>query len=145
LSVILTGGKPMWSNETEAHWQQEVDAVMTGMKEWRLQHPRASFGAIEAALDERLAKMRARMLQDLALASAAARVSEAPEEERPGCPQCGGLLEARGEEKRTLTTTYNQPVTLRRSYAYCPAGEAGLFPPRRGTEAVVRGIHPESR
>ncbi len=134
----------MWSNETEAHWQQEVDAVMTGMKEWRLQHPRASFGEIEAALDERLAKMRARMLQDLALASAAAQVSTAPEGERPRCPQCGGQLEVRGEEQRTLTTTYNQPVTLRRSYAYCPACEAGLFPPRRGTQAAGRGVHPES-
>jgi len=118
--------------------------VMTGMKEWRLQHPRASFDEIEAALDERLAKMRARLLQDLALASVAAKVSEATDEERPRCPQCGGQLEARGEEQRTLTTTYNQPVTLRRSYAYCPACEAGLFPPRRGTEAVVRGIHPQS-
>jgi hypothetical protein len=135
----------MWSDETEGHWQQEVEAVMTGMKEWRLQHPRASFGEIEAALDERLAKMRARMLQDLALASVAAKVSAASEEERPRCPQCGGALEARGEEKRTLTTTYNQPVTLRRSYAYCPACDAGLFPPRRGTKAVGRGVHSQSR
>ncbi|MGH2409834.1 MAG: hypothetical protein ACRDGS_05620 [Chloroflexota bacterium] len=120
----------MWSQGTEAHWQREVDAVMTGMKEWRLQHPRASLREIEMALDERLAKMRARMLQDLALTSAAARVSEAPAEERPQCPKCGGVLEARGEEKRTLTTTYNEPITLQRSYAYCPACAAGLFPPR---------------
>lgn len=120
----------MWRNETEARWQDEVDLVMTGMKEWRVQHPRATFREIEAALDEKLAKMRARMLQDLALASAAARVSEAPEAERPRCPECGGVLEARGEEERTLTTTYNQPITLRRSYATCPACGAGLFPPR---------------
>ena len=134
----------MGSDETEGHWQQEVDLVVTGMKEWRLQHPRASFGEIEAALDERLARMRARMLQDLALASAAAQVSAAPEAERPRCPQCGGPLEVRGEEKRTLTTTYNQPVTLRRSYTYCPACAAGLFPPRRGAQVAGRGVHPES-
>jgi len=120
----------MWSDETEAHWQDEVDAVVTGMKEWRLQHPRASLREIEAALDERLAKMRARMLRDLALASAAAHVSAAPEAQRPPCPTCGGPLEARGEEERTLTTTYNQPILLRRSYATCPACGAGLFPPR---------------
>jgi predicted RNA-binding Zn-ribbon protein involved in translation (DUF1610 family) len=131
----------MWNNETEAHWQEEVDLVMTGMKEWRLQHPRATFGEIEAALDERLARMRARMLQDLALASAAAQVSAAPEAERPRCPQCGGALEARGEEPRTLTTTYNQPIRLQRSYATCPACGAGLFPPRRGAQVASRGVH----
>src|SRR2546422_394203 len=105
----------MGNNETEARWQQEGDLVMTGMKEWRLLHPRASLREIEAALDERLATLRARMLQDLALASAAAQVSAAPEAERPRCPSCGGPLEARGEEERTLTTTSNQPITLRRS------------------------------
>ena len=120
----------MWNQETEGQWQHEVDLVMTGMKEWRQQHPRASLREIEAALDERLAKMRARMLQDLALASAAAQVSAAPEAERPRCPTCGGPLEARGEEERTLTTNYNQPLRLRRSYATCPACGAGLFPPR---------------
>lgn len=120
----------MWTREIEDRWQQEVEAVMTGMKEWRLQHPRATFGEIETALDEHLATVRARMLQDLALASAATRVSAVPEAERPRCPDCGGVLEARGEEERTLTTTYNQPIRLRRSYATCPACGAGLFPPR---------------
>jgi hypothetical protein len=128
--LIMTGGKGMWSSETEAHWQREVDAVMSGMKEWRRQHPRASLREIEAALAERLAQMRARMLQDLALASAATQVSTAPAEERPRCPTCGGPLEARGEEKRTLTTTYTQPIALQRSYGDCAAGQAGLFPPR---------------
>ena len=45
------------------------------MKEWRLQHPKATLRQIEGALDERLGKMRARMLQDAALASAAADIN----------------------------------------------------------------------
>ncbi len=126
----MAGGGSMWAPEVEAGWQQLVDEVMTGMKEWRLQHPQATFREIETALDERLAKMRARMLQDLALASAAARVSQEDRTERPRCPKCGGPMEARGEQSRTLTTNYNQPVKLTRSYSYCPACEAGLFPPR---------------
>ena len=120
----------MWTPEVEGRWQQLGDEVMIGMKEWRLQHPRATFREIEAALDERWAKMRARMLQDLALSSAAAKVSEEEQAERPRCPKCDGPLEARGEQSRTLTTNYNQPVKLTRSYTYCPACEAGLFPPR---------------
>ena len=120
----------MWSSASENRWQQEADAVMSGMKEWRLQHPRASLREIEVALDERLAKMRARLLQDLALKSSMARISEADEAERPRCAQCGGLLEDRGEQERTLTTTYNEPIRLERSSATCPACGTGLFPPR---------------
>ena len=119
----------MWNNVIEAHWQEEVTAIVTGMKEWRRQHPRASLREMEGALDEQWAKMRARMLQDMALASTAARISEASEVERPRCPRCGGSLEGRGEQERTLTTTYNQPIRLTRSYATCPACGAGLFPP----------------
>jgi predicted RNA-binding Zn-ribbon protein involved in translation (DUF1610 family) len=119
----------MWSDAIEARWQEEVAAVMVGMKEWRLQHPRASLREMEGALDEHWARMRARMLEDMALSSAAARISEAPESDRPICPQCGGPLESRGEHERTLTTTYDQSIRLERSYATCPACGTGLFPP----------------
>jgi hypothetical protein len=119
----------MWSTEMEARWRELSEAVFTGMAEWRAQHPRATFNEIEAALDERLATVRARMLQDVALASAATDVSGLPVEERPCCPDCGRALEAHGQEERTLRTTYDRPVTLRRSYARCPACGAGLFPP----------------
>ena len=119
----------MWSADVEARWRELSEEVITGMAEWRGQHPRATLNEIEAALDERLARVRARMLQDTALASAATDVSQLPEEERPRCPECGHTLEARGQEARTLRTTYDRPVTLRRSYAHCPACEAGLFPP----------------
>jgi hypothetical protein len=44
--------------------------------------PRATLREIETALDERLARVRARMLQDTALASAATDVSQLPEQER---------------------------------------------------------------
>ena len=59
-------------------WRALSDEVLTGMKEWRLQHPRATLSEIEAALDERLARLRARMLEDAALASAAADWSTRP-------------------------------------------------------------------
>src|SRR5437667_9842520 len=119
----------MWSADVEARWRELSEEVITGMAEWRGQHPRATLTEIEAALDERLAHVRARMLQDTALASAATDVSQLPEEERPRCPECGHTLEARGQEGRTLRPTYDRPVTLRRSYARCPACGAGLYPP----------------
>ena len=120
----------MWSKEMESRWQQLTDEVMTGMKEWRLQHPKATLREIEEALDERLSRVRARMLEDVALASAAANVSTAETDARPQCPKCGHVLESRGQDKRELTTNYNQTITLRRSYAVCPVCGTGLFPPR---------------
>ncbi len=120
----------MWSKEQEALWQQLADEVMTGMKEWRLQHPKATLKEIETALDERLARVRARMLQDIALASAATTMTEAREEDRPRCPKCGKMMEGHGQDTRSLTTNYNQTISLKRSYAVCPSCGTGLFPPR---------------
>ena len=73
--------------------------------------------------------MRARMLQDAALASAAADIKEAEEAERPVCPKCGARLEGCGTEVRQLTTQHNQTLELARSYGVCPVCGAGFFPP----------------
>jgi YgiT-type zinc finger domain-containing protein len=113
----------------DAKWDELAAEVLSGMKAWRLQHPRATFREIEHALDERLAKMRARMLQDAALASAAADIKQAQEAERPVCPECGVQLEAHGRASRVLTTHHNQTVELQRSYGVCPQCGAGFFPP----------------
>jgi predicted RNA-binding Zn-ribbon protein involved in translation (DUF1610 family) len=113
----------------EQRWAQEAEAILSGFKEWRLQHPRATLSQIEAALDERLARLRARLLEDAALASAAADLPALPPEARPRCPQCGQAMALRGPEARHLTTTYEQPLTLRRHYAVCPACDEAVFPP----------------
>lgn len=113
----------------EAPWHALAEDVISGMAEWRMQHPRATFCEIEQAVDARLAKMRARMLQDAALASAAADITGAAAEVRPVCPECGAPLESRGTAVRELTTQHNQTVQLTRSYGVCPQCGAGLFPP----------------
>lgn len=112
----------------DQRWRQEAEAVLTGFKEWRLQHPTATLSEIEVALDERWVVARARLLQDAALASAAADLTAAGVP-RPPCPDCGTPLEARGREVRRLTTGHEQPLTLTRHRAVCPACGAGLFPP----------------
>jgi len=118
----------MRSEDLDARWHALSEEVMTGMKDWRVQHPKATFREIEAALDERLGKMRARMLEDAALMSRATDW-EATDTDRPVCPQCGTVLQARGRETRTLTTHYDQALQLERRYAMCPRCQAGIFPP----------------
>jgi predicted RNA-binding Zn-ribbon protein involved in translation (DUF1610 family) len=103
--------------------------ILTGMYEWRLQHPDATLTEIEQALDERWYRVRARMLEDLVLRSRAANWQAASAAEHPTCPDCGRPLVRRGQQPRTLKTHGGQDVTLTRSYGYCPACKTGHFPP----------------
>ena len=112
-------------------WAGDAESVWTGMADWRAAHPKATFNEIEAALDERLNQVRARVLADLALASASADVREASAEERPRCEQCGVTLQARGQSDRKLLTHGGAEVPLRRTYSTCPQCGDGTFPPGR--------------
>lgn len=76
-----------WTDEMEARWRQLSEDVLVGMQEWRQAHPKATFREIETALDEKLVKVRARMLEDVALGSQAADLVAS--KERVTCPQCG--------------------------------------------------------
>jgi RNase P subunit RPR2 len=112
----------------DARWHALSEEVQSEMKAWRLQHPRASFSEIEAALDEQLDRQRARMLEDMALASEMADLSLVPPEERPTCPHCGAPLGPRGKGERHLQTEGDQEITLKRSYGVCPTCKVGFFP-----------------
>lgn len=114
----------------EQLWHQLTQEVMTGMRAWRLQHPKATLREMETELDARLTRMRARMLEDMARASAAADWAEASQSEQPTCPHCGQPLQLRGAQTRTLQTQGGQQVQLLRQYGTCPACRAGFFPPR---------------
>ena len=118
----------MQMEDLDAHWHALSDEVITQMKEWRMQHPRATFQEIETALDERLARLRVRLLEDAALVSRAADLTTATEEERPGCPECGTRMELRGHPTRELLTNHDQTIELKRRDAVCPQGHGGIFP-----------------
>lgn len=111
-----------------ARWDTLSEEVQREMKAWRVQHPRATLSEMETALDERLDRQRACMLEDMALASEVADLSLLPPEERPTCPQCGAPLCPRGKAERHLQTEGDQEITLKRSYAVCPICKVGFFP-----------------
>ncbi len=116
--------------DVDAQWHKLTDEVITGMKEWRMHHPKATFREIETELDKRLAVVRARMLADAALLSRATEAENEAAGEVLTCPQCGHRLQARGKQRRSLITHYNQMVPLDREYAVCPECGNGFFPPR---------------
>jgi hypothetical protein len=118
----------MDSKSSDPTWDTLSHEILTGMREWRLQHPHATLREIEQTLDERWYRVRARMLEDLALQSEAANWQTTPSQ-RPTCPDCGRPLIRRGQQPRRLKSHGGQDLTLMRSYGYCPKCHKGLFPP----------------
>jgi hypothetical protein len=112
-----------------AAWQAEAEAIVSGMREWRAAHPHATWTEIEAAVDERVWGLRARMLADVALASERADRSGARAGERGTCATCGSRLVAQGKQTRGLVTQGGREVRLHRDYVLCPTCRVGHFPP----------------
>lgn len=125
----MSGGMGQASGPGQVGWEGLAEEVFAGLREWRVQHPRATFKEIAGALDERLARLRARLLTDAALASAAREVGGVPQGQRPVCPDCGGGLVVDGAEERTLTTTHEQQIRLRRQATQCTACGRRVSPP----------------
>jgi hypothetical protein len=108
-------------------WRKMGEEIMSGVAEWRMQHPRATLREIEAEIDRRLAGFRAKMIADVAMQSKKVEWEEADPEVR--CEKCGEELKSRGRKKRTLATNYGQGIELERDYGVCPKCGQGLFPP----------------
>lgn len=113
-----------------AGWAELSAEVEQELGAWRRAHPRATFGELERATREATGRLQARYLEDLARTSVAADWREAPPEEQPVCPTCGGRLVARGRHtRRVLLERQPDGVQLARQHGYCPACKAGAFPP----------------
>src|SRR5262245_33646473 len=119
----------MREKEAIEAWHNLSQEVMVGMQEWRSQHPRATLREIETELDQRLARLRARMLQDTALQSRAVEWQASATEEAPVCPECGEQLKPSGRHARELQSHGQQQIVLERQYGVCPKCGLAFFPP----------------
>ena len=118
----------MKAEAMQQKWSLLSTEIISGMAEWRLQHPKANFREIEAEVDQRLSVLRAKMLSDTAILSSQ---TELADDSSPHlCPSCGGELERKGKKKRKLQTRGGQEVELVREYGVCKKCGQGLFPPR---------------
>jgi YgiT-type zinc finger domain-containing protein len=114
----------------EQVWHRLTAEIMSGMRAWRVAHPKATLREMEQELDHRWVRVRACLLEDMALASVAADWTTTPAGQQPTCPACGVPLQPRGTDTRTLQPHGGQDVILERQYGSCSACGAGLFPPR---------------
>lgn len=107
----------------DQRWRSLCEEILSGMKEWQMQHPRATLREMEQELDKRWSYARARMLEDMAMGNA---TSEAVDWV---CPECGQAGQPRGGQfERRLLTRGGQEIVLERTRGECPACGAGFFP-----------------
>jgi RNase P subunit RPR2 len=116
----------MQPEDLQARWKELGEQVFAGVAQWRATHRQATLAQIEQAVDEQLHRLRARMIEQAAQASAAAG-SEASQ--GLVCEQCGAPLQARGRAKRHWQTQGGQQVEVERTYVSCPQCGGGFFPP----------------
>jgi len=115
--------------EMDQEWRALSEEILSGMKEWRVAHPKATFREIEIAAGELASRLQARLVQNSALASEVGNWAKQPREERPKCPNCAVPLQPRGTHKRQLQGQGGKDVTLTRGYGTCPTCGMGFFPP----------------
>jgi hypothetical protein len=115
---------------TDGHWRELSEEILTDIKEWRQNHPQATFREIEDEVHERMSRLEAQVLQDAAQASKSREWSGKEAQERPKCPVCQSPLQGRGKRRRKLQGAQGQEVTLTRDYGTCPNCGVGFFPPR---------------
>lgn len=115
----------METEEMKKKWGEMSAEMISGMTEWRGQHPEATFREIEEEFDERMAEMRAQMLADAAMNS---RKAEWGKEEQPKCKKCGTEIQKRGKKKRRMQTLGGKAVEIEREYGDCPKCGESFFP-----------------
>jgi uncharacterized protein with PIN domain len=119
----------MSKEEAKKDWKSLSEEALSGVKEWRDAHPKATFQEIEQEIDTRLNHLRSRMVQDMAQQSPASNWSEPASPDAPVCPKCGGPLRKRGKQRREMQSSGGSQIHLERSYASCTQCGYSFFPP----------------
>ena len=107
-------------------WEKLGREILSGMKEWREQNPKATFLEIERETMKRMTELQTQLMKEVAQAS---KVREWEEGEGPKCPECGEEMRGGGKHKRKLQASGGGEVELEREYAKCPTCGGGFFPP----------------
>jgi DNA-binding transcriptional regulator WhiA len=68
----------MQPEDLQERWKEQGEETFASVAQWRAAHPQATLAEIEQAVDEQMNRLRARMIEQAAQASAAAE-SEARE------------------------------------------------------------------
>jgi uncharacterized protein with PIN domain len=113
---------PRPNAELKARLMAEAEAAIENLLAERIARPEASLADIEQVV------MKAGQQLEEAMATVLAAESALELPPWPTCPTCGQKLKNKGKRKRRIVTSVGE-VEVERSYYYCSACRAGLFPP----------------
>ena len=113
----------MQPEDLQARWNAQGEEIFAAVAQWRAAHPKATLAEIEHAVDEQMYRLRARMIEQAAQASAAA---ESEASQGLVCEQCRQPLQARGRAKRRWQTHGGQEVEMERTAARVREGGGHL-------------------
>ena len=83
----------MQPEDLQERWKEQGEEVFAEVAQWRAAHRQATLAEIEQVVDEQINRLRARMIEQAAQASAAA---ESEASQGLVCEQCAAPLQARG-------------------------------------------------
>lgn len=122
-------------------FMESAQGMYERLKEWREQHPEASFDEIAEAVGRERRELMGQLLSELATAKRLEVEALATE-----CPTCAGQTEGKGQKARGISHMEGE-TKLERGYRYCGKCGSGFFPPGRATEAHQAELeswnHPE--
>lgn len=105
---------------------QEEPEIREQLRQWRREHPQATFDEIDAEVARQYARLHAEVVAELSTAGTGASAGG----ERVRCPACQRPMQRRGQRQRRVLTRRGVEAQLVRDYDVCPACGAGVFPPR---------------
>jgi hypothetical protein len=113
----------------------EVAEMQMRLKQWRREHPQASFDEIEDAVQAEVVRWQAHLVAEVIAADAdtpedAPCAPCAPCGPCAPCAPCGRRMQRCGRRRRTVLSRLGQPIEVERDYYICPACGTGVFPPR---------------
>ena len=81
---------------TKRNWEQLFAEAEEQIRQWRKEHKRATLTQIEQAVDGQMARVRARIVEEMVQDNELANLQQVKESERPVCPVCGRKVGSSG-------------------------------------------------
>ncbi len=113
--------------EQKARLLAEAEQLIEQALDWTETTERPNLTQIETIVLELRRQFGQTLAENIIAAQATAQPVEAPR-----CPQCHQAMQSKGAKDKTVVSHVGD-LHLARTHYYCPACEAGLFPPRRPT------------
>lgn len=110
--------------------RQTEQEIREQLRQWRREHPRATFDEIDAEVARQYARVHAAVVAELSMAADPVDGVDAAVGTSIVCPECQAPMQRRGQRRRRMATRRGMEAEVVRDYYVCPACGAGLFPPR---------------